>query len=94
MGDGDCREAAHTNVPVYAVIDPANGPGPAPDAGYAAGIGKLQLAGVTVLGYVPTGYGARSVAAIEADIDRWKSVLPGRSRASSSTRCRTASATS
>ena len=67
---------AHPKVPVYAIIDPANGPGPAADAGYAAGIGKLQLAGVTVIGYVPTGYGARSVATIEADIDRWKSFYP------------------
>lgn len=67
---------AHPKVPVYAVIDPTSGPGPAADPGYAAGIGKLQLAGVTVLGYVPTGYGARTVAAIEADIDRWKSFYP------------------
>jgi hypothetical protein len=69
-------KTAHPKVPVYAVINPANGPGPAADAGYAAGIGKLQLAGVTVVGYVPTGYGARSVAAIEADIDHWKSFYP------------------
>lgn len=67
---------AHPKVPVYAVIDPASGPGPAADAGYAAGIGQLQLAGVTVLGYVATGYGARTVATIEADIDRWKSFYP------------------
>ena len=70
-------KTAHINVPVYAIIDPANGPGAAPDAGYAAGIGKLQLAGVTVIGYVPTSYGARSVAAIQADIDRWKQFYPG-----------------
>jgi hypothetical protein len=69
-------KSAHLKVPVYAIIDPANGPGAAADAGYAAGIGKLQLAGVTVIGYVPTGYGARSVAAVEADIDRWKSFYP------------------
>ena len=67
---------AHPKVPVYAVVDPASGPGPAADAGYAAGIGKLQLAGVTVLGYVPTGYGGRTVADIEANIDRWKSFYP------------------
>ncbi len=69
-------KTAHLKVPVYAVIDPANGPGAVADAGYAAGIGKLQLAGVTMIGYVPTGYGARSVATIEADIDRWKSFYP------------------
>ncbi len=68
---------AHPKVPVYAIVDPASGPGAAVDAGYAAGIGKLQLAGITVLGYVPTGYGARSVATIQADIDRWKSFYPG-----------------
>jgi hypothetical protein len=70
-------KTAHINVPVYAIIDPANGPGAAADAGYAAGIGKLQLAGVTVIGYVPTSYGARSVAAIQADIDHWKQFYPG-----------------
>jgi len=70
-------KTAHINVPVYAIIDPANGPGAAADAGYAAGIGKLQLAGVTVIGYVPTSYGARSIDAIQADIDRWKSFYPG-----------------
>ena len=83
---------AHPKVPVYAVVDPASGPGPAADAGYAAGIGKLQLAGVTVLGYVPTGYGGRTVADIEVNIDRWKSFYPA-TRGSSSTRCRSASAT-
>ena len=67
---------AHPKVPVYAIVDPASGPGAAADAGYAAGIGKLQLAGITVLGYVPTGYGSRSVPAIEADVDRWKSFYP------------------
>jgi hypothetical protein len=70
-------KTAHLKVPVYAIIDPANGPGAVADAGYTAGIGKLQLAGVTVIGYVPTGYAARSVAAIEADVDRWKSFYPG-----------------
>jgi hypothetical protein len=67
---------AHPKVPVYAVIDPASGPGAVADAGYAAGIGQLQLAGVTVLGYVPTGYGQRTIADIEANIDRWKSFYP------------------
>ncbi len=70
-------KTAHLKVPVYAVINPNNGPGAAADTGYTAGIGKLQLAGVTVVGYVATGYGARSVAVIEADIDRWKSFYPG-----------------
>jgi hypothetical protein len=70
-------KTAHPRVPAYAIIDPANGPGAIADAGYSAGIGKLQLAGVTVIGYVPTSYGARSVAAIQADIDRWKSFYPG-----------------
>jgi hypothetical protein len=67
---------AHPTVPVIAVVNPTNGPGPARDAGYAAGIGKLQLVGVTVIGYVATGYTARGIAAVEADIDRWKSFYP------------------
>ncbi len=70
-------KAAHPKVPVIAVIDPNNGPGAAATADYTTGIGKLQLAGITVVGYVRTSYGARAVADIKADIDHWKMFYPG-----------------
>ena len=70
-------KAAHPKVPVIAVVDPNNGPGAAATADYTTGIGKLQLAGITVVGYVRTSYGARAVADIKADIDHWKMFYPG-----------------
>jgi Spherulation-specific family 4 len=70
-------KAAHPRVPVIAAVNPANGPGAAATADYTSGIGKLQLAGITVIGYVRTSYAARAVADIKADIDHWKAFYPG-----------------
>ena len=53
-----------------AVMNPANGPGPAPDAGYARVLGEAKAKGVRVLGYVATGYGTRT--SVLADIDAYK----------------------
>ncbi len=53
-----------------AVMNPANGPGVAPDAGYARVIALAKQKGVRVLGYVATGYGAGT--AVLADIDSYK----------------------
>lgn len=53
-----------------AVMNPANGPGPAPDSGYARVIGQAKAKGVRVLGYVATGYGTRT--SVLADIDAYK----------------------
>lgn len=68
---------AHPTVPVLAVVNPDNGPGAAVDANYRSGIAKLQAAGVKVIGYVYTSYGARASAAARADIDRWRTFYPG-----------------
>jgi hypothetical protein len=67
---------AHPSVPVIAVINPSDGPGAARNAAYTTGIADLTGAGITVIGYVATGYGSRAVATVEADIDRWKSFYP------------------
>jgi hypothetical protein len=67
---------AHPSVPVIAIVNPNNGPGSSRDASYSSGIGKLQVAGITVIGYVATGYTARGIAAVEADIDGWRSFYP------------------
>ena len=60
------------------VINPASGPGETRDPAYAAQVEKSQAAGLTVLGYVSTGYAntsaanpGRTVAAAEADIDKF-----------------------
>ncbi len=61
-----------------AVVNPASGPGETRDPAYAAQVQKSQAAGLTVLGYVSTGYANtsdtnpdRTVAAVEADIDKF-----------------------
>lgn len=70
-------KAKHPEVPVIAVVNPSNGPGPGISADYAAGIAKLRAAGIKVLGYVATGYAKRSEPLVKTDIDRWKSFYPG-----------------
>ena len=67
---------AHPSVPVIAVVNPDSGPSTARDASYASGITNLESAGIKVIGYVATGYTSRGIAAVETDIDRWKSFYP------------------
>ena len=70
-------KAAHPTVGVIAAVNPANGPGAAPDPAYASGIAQLNAAGIKVIGYVATGYAVNSAAAVKADIDRWRTFYPG-----------------
>jgi hypothetical protein len=51
------------------IYNPDNGPGPAAKPGYAAAIAQAQAAGIIVLGYVSTQYGARAEADITADVN-------------------------
>jgi Spherulation-specific family 4 len=67
---------AHPSVPVIAVINPANGPGPSLSTAYVNGIASLRAAGVSVLGYVSTAYTKRSEAAVRADIDSYRQWYP------------------
>jgi len=64
-------KSSYPSVPIIAIINPSNGPGASKDSNYAAGIQKLQSAGVTVLGYVFTSYGSRSSSTIKADISTY-----------------------
>jgi len=66
-------KAANPSVPVVAIINPNSGPGASFDANYANGIKQLQAAGVVVLGYDHTSYGARSLADVEADASAYSS---------------------
>ena len=70
-------KAAHPAVPVLAVVNPANGPGASASADYAAGIARLTAAGVKVIGYVHTLWGARPAAELEAEMGQWQSWYPG-----------------
>ncbi len=66
-------ELARAVRPGLIVINPASGPGPARQAAYGAAVRQVQAGGGRVLGYVPTGYGARDPAQVTADIDRYAS---------------------
>jgi hypothetical protein len=53
------------------VFNPDSGPGAAADPAYAKVIAQAQAAGITMLGYVATSYGARPEAEVIADINRY-----------------------
>jgi hypothetical protein len=59
--------------PRIVVFNPASGPGRHRSAAYADAVERAREAGMRVLGYVATGYGARPRAEVEADIDRYAS---------------------
>lgn len=62
--------AAASQVPITAIVNPANGPGGAPpNSDYEVGLTALRDAGVTLIGYVYTSYGTRDPAAVKADVD-------------------------
>lgn len=54
-----------------AVMNPNSGPGDAQNQDYVNQVNKSQSAGLTVLGYVHTSYGARDIAAVKAEVDRY-----------------------
>jgi hypothetical protein len=53
------------------VFNPDSGPGPSTDSRYTQAIAQGQAAGITMLGYVATSYGARPEADVIADINRY-----------------------
>lgn len=73
----------YPNVPVIAILNPASGPGSGALAAYTTVIGQLQAAGITVIGYVPSGYGIANTdyagedeATIKAMVADWLSFYP------------------
>ncbi|MCA9940992.1 MAG: spherulation-specific family 4 protein [Anaerolineales bacterium] len=64
------------DVPVYAILNPANGPGAVADGNYTAAIERLHGAGIFILGYVSTAYTARPYATVTADVDAWQTLYP------------------
>jgi len=69
-------ENANPGVPIVAIINPNSGPGGSMDPNYVSGILSLQAAGVVVIGYVPTGYGSRSISEVESMVNDYKSWYP------------------
>ena len=65
--------AANTYRNIDVILNPYNGPSTSQNVNYVAGIAKLKSAGVGVYGYVYSTYGARPIADVKADVDKWAS---------------------
>jgi len=70
---GSTWDSALSGAPTlrYMVMNPASGPGTAPDPSYVSAVASARKAGVEVLGYAPTTWGHRSSADVQADIDKY-----------------------
>jgi hypothetical protein len=64
--------ARYTQVHVVAVVSPNNGAGQSVDADYLNGMRYLRANNVTVIGYVDTVAGKRSISDVRGEIGRWK----------------------
>ena len=71
--------AAYPDVQFIAKINVNSGPDTALNTDYVAGIGILNTGSnadhLKIIGYVYTSYGARLIADVKTDIDRWQTVL-------------------
>jgi len=65
-----------TGPGALAVMNPASGPGSAPDANYVSAVKAAEAAGITVVGYVYTSYGSRSLGAVESDVNKYYNWYP------------------
>jgi len=68
---------AAKSVSVVAIINPNSGPDSTAGSAYTSGIAMLKAAGVTVLGYVHTSFGSRSISDVTSDISTYASQYPG-----------------
>jgi len=72
----DTVAASGAVVPTVAIINPDSGPGSGPDSSYTSGMNTLANAGVDMVGYVHTSYGARAIADVKADVDVYAEKFP------------------
>lgn len=54
------------------IMNPASGPGMSSDPNYVSAVGAAQAAGMRVIGYIPTNFGAISSATVEGQVDDYK----------------------
>ncbi len=54
------------------IVNPDSGPGAAASEEYVQLVKTLREAGIRVLGYIPTEYGARDKALVNGEINRWR----------------------
>lgn len=64
--------AASQGVGITAIMNPNSGPSNAVNSDYTAAVGAFRAAGGKVIGYVPTGYGARDASAVLADVNAYQ----------------------
>jgi hypothetical protein len=72
VGPADLARLGGEPAVRYVVLNPANGPDVERDEALAEAVAGVQAEGPRVLGYVHTSYGARPLAEVEADIDRYR----------------------
>jgi hypothetical protein len=68
--------AAASKVKMIAIINPNSGPTSTPDSTYVTYMTKLHNAGIEMVGYVYTSYGARAISAVEADVNTYATKWP------------------
>lgn len=66
----------YPRVPVWAIVNPASGPGQQVDANYTKAIDRLRGAGIVTIGYVSTEYNKRAAKAVINDLDTWQKLYP------------------
>jgi len=67
---------AASQVKIIAIINPNSGPLPTVDSTYSTYMTKLHDAGIEIVGYVHTTYGARSISDVQADINTYATSYP------------------
>lgn len=61
----------YPNVPIWAIMNPATGPGTSIDPIYTNAVTQLRANGIGLYGYVNTDYGNRPKAQVKSDIQKW-----------------------
>jgi len=69
--------AAGTGVKIIAIINPNSGPGTSISSSYKTYMQKFAAAGIDMVGYVHTSYGARSISDVTSDISTYASLYTG-----------------
>ena len=70
-GDWGRLEAAAKQVTLTAILNPASGPGQLADPNYVKATTNLRAAGGSIVAYISTSYGERSLADVKAEIARY-----------------------
>jgi hypothetical protein len=70
--------SAQTGANIWAIINPNSGPDTSgPSSDYVSYMAQFAAAGITMLGYVHTSYGARAISDVQADINTYASLYHG-----------------